>query len=256
MKMKTCSKCNIEKEFKDFNKFIRSKDGYRSECRKCQKISSKKYQSKYLENNKEKVKEQGRIYKEKNRETLRKKSIEYYYNTKKERSEKIKESNKRSKEGKDFSEYRKKYYLDNKEKIKLTKKNYNSNNRDKVNEYNRLYLQERLSNDIIFKISHYCRNMIRKSLNRNGYSKKSKTNEILGCSYEELKLYLESKFEDWMTWENRGLYNGEFNYGWDIDHIIPLSSAETEDDVIRLNHYSNLQPLCSKINRDIKIDNF
>jgi len=56
--------------------------------------------------------------------------------------------------------------------------------------------------------------------------------------------------------ENRGLYNGEFNYVWDIDHIIPLSSAETEDDVIRLNHYSNLQPLCSKVNRDIKMDNF
>ena len=55
-----------------------------------------------------------------------------------------------------------------------------------------------------------------------------------------------------MTWENKGLYNGELNYGWDIDHIIPLSSAETEEDIIRLNHYSNLQPLCSKINRDIK----
>ena len=59
---------------------------------------------------------------------------------------------------------------------------------------------------------------------------------------------------DRMTWENRGLYNGEFNYGWDIDHIIPLSSAETEEDIIKLNHYTNLQPLCSKINRDIKKD--
>jgi len=254
--MKTCSICNIEKEFKDFNKFIRSKDGYRSDCRECQKIRRKKYQSKYLENNKEKVKEQGRKYKEKNKESLRKKSLEYYYNTKEERSEKIKESNKRSKEGKDFSEYRKNYYLNNREKIKLTKKRYRNNNRDKVNEYNRVYLQERLNNDIVFKISHYCRNMIRKSFNRNVYSKKSKTNEILGCSFEYFKLYLESKFEDWMTWENRGLYNGEFNYGWDIDHIIPLSSAETEEDVIRLNHYSNLQPLCSKVNRDIKIDNF
>jgi len=96
------------------------------------------------------------------------------------------------------------------------------------------------------------RNIINKSFTRNGYTKISKSQLIIGCSFDELKKYIESKFETWMTWENRGLYNGDFNYGWDIDHIIPLSSALTEEDVIRLNHYTNLQPLCSKINRDIK----
>jgi HNH endonuclease len=75
---------------------------------------------------------------------------------------------------------------------------------------------------------------------------------ILGCSFEDFKIYLESKFEIWMNWGNYGLYNGELGYGWDIDHIIPISFAETEEDVIRLNHFTNLQPLCSKINRDIK----
>lgn len=39
-----------------------------------------------------------------------------------------------------------------------------------------------------------------------------------------------------MTWENRGLYNGELNYGWDIDHIIPLSSVNSEEEIIKLNH--------------------
>ena len=74
----------------------------------------------------------------------------------------------------------------------------------------------------------------------------------LGCSFEEFKIYLESKFEDWMTWENYGKYNGELNYGWDIDHIIPLSKAITENDIYNLSHYMNLQPLCSRVNRDIK----
>lgn len=55
-----------------------------------------------------------------------------------------------------------------------------------------------------------------------------------------------------MTWENRGLYNGELNHGWDIDHITPLSSAKSEEEVYSLSHYSNLQPLDSKINRDVK----
>jgi len=57
-----------------------------------------------------------------------------------------------------------------------------------------------------------------------------------------------------MTWENKGLYNGELSYGWDIDHIIPLSSASTEEELIKLNHYTNLQPLCSYINRYIKMN--
>ncbi len=85
--------------------------------------------------------------------------------------------------------------------------------------------------------------------------KKSKSYKILNCSFDDLKLHIESLWEPWMNWDNHGLYNGELNYGWDIDHIIPLSSGITEEDIIRLNHYTNLQPLCSKINRDIKRNN-
>jgi len=57
-----------------------------------------------------------------------------------------------------------------------------------------------------------------------------------------------------MTWDNYGLYNGDLYYGWDIDHIMPISIAKTKEKIIKLNHYKNLQPLCSKINRDIKRD--
>ena len=91
-----------------------------------------------------------------------------------------------------------------------------------------------------------------KAFKRNGYTKKSKSIDIIGCSFEEFQEHLESKFESWMTWENKGIYNGELNYGWDIDHIIPLSSAKTEEDVIKLNHYTNLQPLCGYTNRYLK----
>lgn len=55
-----------------------------------------------------------------------------------------------------------------------------------------------------------------------------------------------------MNWDNRGPHNGTPDYGWDIDHIIPLKTATCESDIIRLNHYTNLQPLCSYINRDVK----
>ena len=102
---------------------------------------------------------------------------------------------------------------------------------------------------------HSVGNIILKAIKRKGYSKKSKTEKILGCTYEEFKQYIESKWEPWMNWDNHGLYNGELNYGWDIDHIIPTSIAMCEKELIDLNNYKNLQPLCSKINRDIKKDN-
>ena len=104
----------------------------------------------------------------------------------------------------------------------------------------------------MFKLRHNISNSIRQSFNRNGFTKQSRTYKILGCSYNDFKLRLESKFEPWMNWGNYGLYDGTPNYGWDIDHIIPLSSAMTEEELIKLNHYTNLRPLCSHINRDIK----
>ena len=97
-------------------------------------------------------------------------------------------------------------------------------------------------------------NKLLKRIKANRSTNKPYYLDKLGCSFEEFKIYLESKFEDWMTWENYGLYNGELNYGWDIDHIIPSVTAKTEDDIYNLSHYTNLQPLCSRINRDIKKD--
>jgi hypothetical protein len=69
----------------------------------------------------------------------------------------------------------------------------------------------------------------------NGYTKKSKSYEIIGCSYEYLYNHIEAQFVDGMTWDNRNL--------WHIDHIIPISHAKSEQDIIKLSHYTNLQPL-------------
>jgi hypothetical protein len=42
-----------------------------------------------------------------------------------------------------------------------------------------------------------------------------------------------------MTWDNYG--NKSEN--WSIDHIIPISSAQTEKDIYKLNNYTNLRPM-------------
>ena len=95
---------------------------------------------------------------------------------------------------------------------------------------------------------------IRNSFKTKGFSKNSRTREILGCSSEEFKIHIEKQFQSWMTWNNHGIYTGEINEHWQLDHIIPLSSAETLEDAVRLNHYTNLQPLCSYTNQVVKRD--
>ena len=64
----------------------------------------------------------------------------------------------------------------------------------------------------------------------------------MGCSIESLISHLESQFKDGMSWDNYGYY------GWHIDHIIPLSSVSSEDEVYKLCHYTNLQPLWAEDN--------
>jgi hypothetical protein len=122
-------------------------------------------------------------------------------------------------------------------------------------EYNQK--KQKLKTDPLFKLTCNIRTLIRVSF-KNGFTKKSRTEKILGCNYEELKKHFEDRFEPWMTWENYGKYNGDLNFGWDIDHIRPVSLAKNEEELIELNHYTNLQPLCSRVNRYIKrdIENF
>lgn len=146
----------------------------------------------------------------------------------------------------------KKYYLKNKERLNENSIRWLNENSNKFREYYKNYRIEKRKNDKLFLLKEKVRKLISNSFIRNKFSKRSKTIEILGCTFEDFKLYIESKFEPWMSWENKGLYNGEFNYGWDIDHIVPVSSAKDEYEIIALNHYTNFQPLCSKINRDIK----
>lgn len=149
-------------------------------------------------------------------------------------------------------EYEKEYYQKNKEKILEQSKQYFKDNQKIKQEKNNQRYRERRNNDPVFKLRGNIRRGILGMMKRNGFVKKNKTQEILGCTFEEFKIYLESKFESWMNWDNHGKYNGELNFGWDIDHIIPQSTAITEEELLKLNHYSNFQPLCSKINRDIK----
>jgi len=256
---KVCKNCLDIKTFDCFYKKPNGKKGYISICKECHLKKSKKYNTK----NSESLKEYKKQYREENKEFILKKekdkrdSLTDYEKELKS----LYQKEWRQKNADKMKEYDKNYYNDNKDLILTRASKYRGENREKIKEYLSNYKpirnekrNERLKTDIVFLLEKKIRNYIYESFKNNGYKKSSKTESILGCSFDDFRLYLESKFEPWMTWENRGLYNGELNYGWDIDHIIPISSAESEDDVIRLNHYTNFQPLCSYINRYIKRD--
>lgn len=134
-----------------------------------------------------------------------------------------------------------------KEKIKLYKKKI-------ANEKKQEYRKKRRENDPKYKFICDARKIVHDSFYRKGFKKNDKSQNLLGCSFEEFKLYLESKFKPWMNWNNRGLYTGKKNETWHIDHIIPLASANTIEDVIKLSHYTNFQPLDSYINQKTKRD--
>lgn len=210
------------------------------------KEERKIYKKKYYENNKEFVKKQANNYHNKNKDEINKKRRESYKHDK----EKINNRNKSyyDKNKKTINKRQKENYQENKNYIKNKAKNYRDNNREKINKH----VKDRKNKEPLFKLRLNIGNSILRAIKNNGYKKKSKTQEILGCSFEQFKAHLESKFESWMTWDNHGSYNGTLNYGWDIDHIIPISSAKIEEELIKLNHYTNLQPLCGYTNRYIK----
>jgi hypothetical protein len=210
MEVKICNVCNIEKKILEFHRRKDSKDGLRNECKNCTRLRINNYRQK----NTNKVNQW-------NRET-------YYRNITKHR------------------ETKKKYREINKEALKVKEKIYRDNNKEKINKYyydNRKTLvkkaldriQTRRKNDIMFRIKLSLRARVYSFLKKNEITKKNRTFELVGCNPNELKEFLEKKFVDGMSWENYGK--------WHIDHITPLSSAKTEEEIYKLCHYTNLQPL-------------
>lgn len=222
---KVCKKCEFEKNINDFNKIW---------CKSC----TKEYNKNYYKNNQSYFKKKRDEWSIENRDYKNEYSLKNYHNNKEFYSNKSKE-------------YREK----NRERLNENKKSWDkSRSIEEKRRYRNEYSKEKKKEDMIYNLKCHIRSYISSILKNKGFNKNNRTHEIIGISFEDFKLYIESKFEYWMTWENKGLYNGELNYGWDIDHIIPISSAKTEEDIIKLNYYTNLQPLCSKVNRDIKKD--
>lgn len=136
----------------------------------------------------------------------------------------------------EISEYKKQYHSVNKELIKQRRLRHKIDIENRT-VTRRAYENSRLKSDIQFRLQKNYRKRIYNALKRVNMYKSERTEKMLGCDIETLKTYLSSKFEDGMTWDNYG--------EWHIDHIFPISKVDltNEEEVLKVFHYTNLQPL-------------
>lgn len=121
---------------------------------------------------------------------------------------------------------------------------YRNSHKKQISKTKSTYQSKKRKLNVEYKILCNLRTRLQNSLRRNSNGKFNTTKNLLGCSVEEFKVYLEKLFDDKMSWENYGSY-------WEIDHKVPCRafnlSKPTEQ--AKCFHYSNMQPLEKLENR-------
>lgn len=262
---KICSKCKESKNLDHFANCSKSSDGKQWHCKECKKLYKQKHkehitkqQKEYRKKNAVELLAKRKLYIEKNIDRIREKDLQYRLNNKEKINEK--EKQRRINNSKRISEISKKSKLKHKDKILAKNKQYRIENKEKIKEYNQKpeVIARRKLNRLKNKDKINANKRNTEKLKRNtdpshkliinqrtritGILKKHKTNktlDLIGCSAEFLRNYLENKFQEGMSWENYG------KYGWHVDHIIPCSSFDLRDVEQQkiCFHYTNLQPL-------------
>lgn len=246
--MKTCTKCHKELELSNFNKNCKSKDGYATVCKHCQKLwreQNKEYLTQYNLNHRDYYRQydesrkydakriaykqaHSKIYYEQNIEQIKDRCKRNYN---KEYRKQYYQQNKNK-----ILTYYKEYYQNNKESIKLKQKLWREQNKDKLKDYDK-----QRNKTIARKVSHFIHQGLRKTSTLNQHWENT-----VYYDFGALITHLEGQFTSEMNWNNYGSY-------WEIDHIIPqctLPFTSTEDLNFKICwSLLNLRPLTVKENR-------
>lgn len=245
--MKWCYKCKMEKEETEF---------YPSQL-KIKSAKCKFCTQKYYQDNKIKIQKYKTEYWEENKEEL----YEYKKNWRKEYANVLKHCDEHNIDY--FSEEcficsgtrNQKYKMEHATEIKEYEKLYRRLNKDKINKYYR----DRRKNDPEYNIRRIVSSSIYEMLKSQNSFKSDSIVKYLSYSIKDLKEYLESQFEPWMTWQNHGMYNTKTwndndtsTWTWQIDHItpqatLPYTSMEDEN-FKKCWSLDNLRPYSSKQN--------
>lgn len=231
---KTCTKCGESKPATSgfFHRNKNTPSGFVQVCKTC---VADKGRASYA-SDPEKFKARSKLYHDKN--TDRHKEYCRMYSAK--NSEKL--SEKRATRYRDDSDHRdrklslgREYHAANREKLNARSKALYEKDKQARFDSNGRNRKERVKTDHVFALKIRVAASIGNHLRKGGYTKKSRSHEVLGCDWGAFKLHIELQFSRGMTWENRSL--------WHLDHIVPMATAETEGDVIALNHFTNLRPM-------------
>jgi hypothetical protein len=252
---KTCSKCLITKPLEDF--WLMPNGKYPARCRRCQSEHTIQYNKERYKNDPEFRKKRSiqiNEYREKNPDKVKKWSSDWAKNNRDKVNEIAKEYRKKNPE----------YFKNKAKRIHRKRWDNDPEHRERVNKqskerFQNLYYNDeefrqntikkaqenhkkRYKTDELYKFITDIRKVVGGVFRRMGYTKRSQSMDLLGAEWIVVKEHLENLFQDGMTWDNYGVN------GWHVDHIIPISSANNEDEVIKLCHYKNLQPLWAKDN--------
>jgi hypothetical protein len=103
------------------------------------------------------------------------------------------------------------------------------------------YRNKKYKDDPVIRYSRLIRSRLSESMRQNLWRKNNILKPILGVeSLDEWKNYIESLWGEGMSWENYGK--------WTLDHKIELHTGKTIEDINRLNHHTNIQPLWKEVN--------
>ena len=245
--MKQCSKCKEVKSIEEFDARRASADGLSASCKECCK--------KYKTANKDKIKLRRKKYRKENADRilkyerelrLKNKDNPEYKQRKKERDFSYRQSNKDKLKDRDrkrrflnktkFNERSRKYHHANKDRLNKRAREYQQINKSILMAKKRDYARKRKQSDPFFKLKTTLRGVVRDGIKRYGYRKRSQAHILLGADYQTVIEHLKAT-----AINNYGSYDPNAKYH--IDHKIPCSSAITEEELIKLQHYTNLQYL-------------
>ena len=196
------------------------------------------YQREWVKKNRDQKKEQDKKYREANREKIK----AYHKEWRDKNRERLNEmARNRYKENPNmYKELKNRYVSSHQDQIKESNKRYREENKQKRTDYERI----KRRTDPVYRFRTSFRCLITSYLRKKGYKGSKTVWEIVGCDFETFLEYIKSQFDEGMTLENYG-HKGEC---WNIDHKIHICTAQTDDDLERLNHYTNLRPMWASDN--------
>ena len=274
--MRICKVCNVSKPLSEYSKNIVNGKVYHIwTCHNCELIKKREHYRNVLSKDKEymaKNRANARAYGIKHKDEIREKTRDYrreynkkYYSENKQYYDEYKHTERykaqqleyRQENHEKIAEQNKKYKAENYEDILIKRRKWDKkyrdnhkeqrqawidNNRDLINKSKREYHKQRIASDPLYKFELQIRGLITSSFRRKHYKKNTHTYDIIGLNSKDFIAYLLQTFKD------------NYGYEWDgkedvhIDHIIPLAVANTEQEIINLCYYTNLQLLKAKDN--------